>query len=92
MRNESKSTLAGRCAWMLNLRSDPSMPLLLGFAAFVLAVMLLAFFYVVIQQGVTRGHTQWAKASRVASRCDAVGDNCLLPTTSIKVLQVSSVR
>ncbi|MEO8278462.1 MAG: hypothetical protein ABI564_02150 [Ideonella sp.] len=98
MRNEADAAPAGRYGWTPKLQSDPSIRFLMAFAAFVVAVIILTCFYVVIQQGVTRGHAQWAKASRVmVSQCDSVGradagDNCRPPTTSFKVRQVSFVQ
>lgn len=81
--------------WLHRLDGDPSMRLLLGFAAFVMAVMLLSGFYVVIQQGMARGHAQWVKASRMVPGCEArggIGADCLTSTASVKVGQVASVR
>lgn len=98
MRYEADVAAAERYAWLPNLRSDPSIRVLLACAALVVAIIMLSCFYVVIQQGVTRAHAQWAKASRVViSQCDSIGraeagDNCRSPTTSFKARQVSSVQ
>lgn len=80
--------------WLLRMVGDPSTRLLLAFAVFVVAVMLLSGFYVVIQQGMARGHAQWSQASRMLPGCQArgVGADCLIGTASVKVGPAASVR
>lgn len=93
MQHQANTALDARPGWIPDLRSDPSLRLLLGFAAFVLAVVLLAGFYVVIQQGVASAHTHWAKASRVVAGCESrggSGHDCLLPAATVTVRQASN--
>lgn len=83
MRNEQHA--AAGADWFA--QSDPMIRLMLGFGAFVLAIVMLAGFYVVIQQGVSRAHTHWENATRMVSACDAgqLGnsrDRCGLSSTS----------
>ncbi len=95
MEDQANTAYDGPPGRLSRLQSDPSLRLMLGFGAFVLAVVMLAGFYVVIQQGVVRGQTQWAKATRVVAVCDSDrtgGRDCLSSAASVKILQVSIVR
>ena len=93
MRNQEIST-AGP-SWLI--QSDPSIRLILGFGAFVLAVVMLAGFYVVIQQGVARAHTHWENATRMVSSCD-VGrlssshETCSLTSPSVRIVNLTASR
>lgn len=93
MQTQAPTAPDTRTNWFPDFRSEPSLRLLLGFGAFVLAVVLLAGFYIVIQQGVASAQTHWANASRVVAGCESKGGSgrdCLLPAATITVRQVST--
>ncbi len=93
MRNQDLSTDGPD--WLIH--SNPSIRLILGIGAFVLAVVMLVGFYMVIQQGVSRAHTHWANATRMVSACEngrfgSSRESCGLPTASVKIGDLTASR